>query len=101
MDNYTNTIVPKAVILEYIWVGGKGEFRSKYKTVYESLDNKISIPTWNYDGSSTSQAEGKNSDILLKPVNIFPNPFVKWCLSFIVLCECYNKDNTEWFLRSY
>uniref|UniRef100_A0A6C0KJ38 Uncharacterized protein n=1 Tax=viral metagenome TaxID=1070528 RepID=A0A6C0KJ38_9ZZZZ len=29
------------------------------------------IPLWNYDGSSTGQAECKNSELLLKPCALF------------------------------
>ena len=54
MGNYCSYNTPnptlKAVILEYIWLGGNGEFRSKYKTVYEGIDNKLPITPWNYDG---------------------------------------------------
>ena len=33
------------------------------------------LRVWNYDGSSTGQAEGDNSEILLLPVAIFNDPF--------------------------
>ena len=33
------------------------------------------IPEWNYDGSSTGQAEGKKSEVILKPVYVCPDPF--------------------------
>ena len=29
---------------------------------------------WGFDGSSTRQAEGSNSDCLLQPVAVFPDP---------------------------
>ncbi len=92
----------KKICVEYVWIDGMEETRSKLRvldlSVEYNLDDMKSfikyVPDWNFDGSSTSQAEGKDSDILLKPVNIYPNPFIKWCLSFVVLCECYNKDGT-------
>ncbi len=94
----------KKFCVEYVWIDGIEETRSKLRVLDLdlSMESNLSdiksfiqyIPNWNFDGSSTSQAEGKNSDILIKPVNIFPNPFIKWCLSFVVLCECYNKDGT-------
>jgi hypothetical protein len=31
-------------------------------------------PMWSFDGSSTEQADGSNSDCLLKPVHIIPDP---------------------------
>lgn len=54
------------------------------------------MPIWNYDGSSTYQAEGSNSDVYLYPVAIYRDPF---CLgnNRLVLCDTYkyNKRPTE------
>ena len=33
------------------------------------------VPKWNYDGSSTGQAEGKDSEVILYPVCLFDDPF--------------------------
>lgn len=33
------------------------------------------LPVWNYDGSSTYQALGENSDVYLYPVAIYKDPF--------------------------
>lgn len=33
------------------------------------------LPIWNYDGSSTYQALGENSDVYLHPVAIYKDPF--------------------------
>lgn len=33
------------------------------------------LPVWNYDGSSTYQAQGENSDVYLYPVAIYKDPF--------------------------
>lgn len=88
------------ICLEYVWIDGYNTTRSKIKILnIDELDditkdNIDLIPEWNFDGSSTGQAEGKDSDILIKPVNIFTNPFITWCKSYLVLCECYNKDGT-------
>lgn len=50
------------------------------------------VPEWNFDGSSTAQAEGSNSDMFLVPVRMFRDPF---CLdpNKLVLCEVlkYNR----------
>lgn len=48
---------------------------------------------WNFDGSSTGQAPGDNSDIYLKPVAVFPDPF-RGNPNIIVLAECWNPDGT-------
>ena len=87
-------------VLEYIWLGGEYEMRSKIK-VYETsrsvlcMNDIKNVPAWNYDGSSTSQTSGENSEIDLLPVAIFKNPLFKkreGIESLLVLCETRDKD---------
>ena len=33
------------------------------------------LPNWSFDGSSTGQAEGHDSEVLLRPVKYVPDPF--------------------------
>lgn len=79
------------VMAEYVWIGGAyttGGFdlRSKTKSL-ESKPTKVEdLPIWNYDGSSTGQAPGDDSEVLLKPVRIFPDPFRRGD-NILVLCE--------------
>ena len=87
----------RQVIAEYIWLGGNGELRSKTKVLHDftlrSAEAKY-FPMWNYDGSSTAQAEGLNSELKLKPVAVYHNPFSDNCTlssSFLVLCETLDK----------
>ena len=78
------------VILEYIWLDGHGELRSKYKTVYVADTDNFDLEEWNYDGSSTAQATTENSEIILKPVRKYKNPFFETsCMSYLVLCDTY------------
>ena len=68
-----------ATIAEYIWVDGTAPtalVRSKTKIFPKDIENITleSFPTWAFDGSSTAQAEGANSDCILKPVNFVPDP---------------------------
>jgi glutamine synthetase len=82
--------------LEYIWLDGytpESNLRSKTKVL--TLENEPlleSIPIWNFDGSSTQQAEGNFSDCLLKPVKMVRDPQRK--NGYLVLCEVLNPDMT-------
>ena len=76
------------IILEYIWLDGNSDLRSKYRTIY-SDDDQIDIQKWNYDGSSTYQADTQNSEVILNPIAYYPNPFFNNSRSFLVLCEIH------------
>lgn len=87
-------------VLEYIWLGGNYEMRSKIK-VYESsksflcMNDLNNVPAWNYDGSSTSQTTGINSEINLLPVAVYKNPLFKHrpgLESLLVLCETRDEN---------
>jgi glutamine synthetase len=82
--------------LEYIWLDGYGSepnLRSKTKVLNTENEPTVdSLPTWNFDGSSTKQAEGNFSDCLLKPVKMIKDPQRK--SSYLVLCEVLNHDST-------
>ena len=84
---------------EYIWLDGAyptQELRSKARILsVESIDSVDEFPTWGFDGSSTDQATGDNSDCELKPVYFCPNPFLKSSSNhYFVLCEVFNSDGT-------
>lgn len=90
----------KKVLLEYVWIDSDNNTRSKTKILRlpESIDpvnlTISDIPEWNFDGSSTGQAEGKDSDVLIKPCSMYPNPFVNYIPAYLVMCDCWNKDGT-------
>ena len=63
--------------LEYIWLDGykpTQSLRSKTQIINNFSGKLEDCPMWSFDGSSTKQAEGDNSDCLLKPVAIYPDP---------------------------
>jgi glutamine synthetase len=88
------------IIAEYIWLDAWGNIRSKTRVMKQNTkdrqDNDITLldfPDWNYDGSSTGQATGNASEIIIKPVNYYKNPFVNDSdtqhSNHLVLCETY------------
>jgi glutamine synthetase len=82
---------------EYIWLDGytpEPNLRSKTKVInFTKEDFTISdLPVWTFDGSSTKQAEGIDSDCLLKPVKMIKDPQRK--NGYLVLCEVLNPDET-------
>ncbi len=81
------------VIAEYIWIDGTGNLRSKGKTLSSKVSSLDDLPEWNFDGSSTNQAPGHNSDVYLRPVAYYPDPFRKGD-NILVLSECWNSDGT-------
>ena len=87
---------------EYIWTDANGGLRSKTKVLNINLDSikywfnpftLSNLPVWNYDGSSTGQAKGNDSEVLLKPVYMCDDPF-RGGNNKLVLCETLNKDMT-------
>lgn len=83
-------------LAEYIWVDGSGQtLRGKTKCLPKMCNAVEDFPVWDFDGSSTGQAVTKRSEIKLKPVAVYPDPFRRTDgqeNAFIVLCETYEAD---------
>ncbi|MCH2201231.1 MAG: glutamine synthetase beta-grasp domain-containing protein [Fuerstiella sp.] len=83
--------------LEYIWLDGykpTQSLRSKTKIVDDFSGRLEDVSGWNFDGSSTEQASGDNSDTLLKPVALYPDPDRFGGNGWLVMCEVLNADGT-------
>jgi glutamine synthetase len=81
--------------LEYIWLDGykpTQSIRSKTKIIENFSGELEDAPIWNFDGSSTEQASGGDSDCILKPVALFPDP--ARVNAWLVMTEVFNADRT-------
>ena len=52
------------------------------------MDQGTEPPIWGFDGSSTEQATGDQSDCVLKPVSQFPDP-IRGGDNILVMCEVF------------
>jgi len=80
----------KTFCAEYIWIGGENELRSKTR-VFVNYNINDGFPDWDYDGSSTKQADGHNSEVILKPGTVVKDPFRKEN-NVLVLCSTYRPN---------
>lgn len=97
------------IYLEFIWLDGNNpqQLRSKTKIINKApnlfninqikgnLLSKMSdelISDWNFDGSSVKMAPVNNSELILRPCNIFKDPLRQD--SLLILCEVFNIDGT-------
>lgn len=87
--NYNALEQRGSIIAEYVWIDGTGlNLRSKAKTITKPVNSLADLPDWNYDGSSTYQASTHNSEVIMKPVAYYPDPF-RGGNNIIVLTETY------------
>jgi len=84
MDNYKD-----AVLAEYVWLDAHQVPRSKTMSMTCAPNSVADLRVWNYDGSSTEQAEGHNSEVLLHPRAIFKDPF-RGAPHILVMCDVWN-----------
>ncbi len=78
---------------EYIWIDGTEPtplMRSKTKI----METGKELPIWGFDGSSTNQAPGSNSDCVLRPVFSCPDP-IRGGEDVLVLCDVLLPDTME------
>jgi glutamine synthetase len=77
VERYASLPYPKDKILaEYVWADAVGNLRSKTRTLHPKKAESVeTLPKWNFDGSSTDQAPGDDSEVILRPCRIFKDPF--------------------------
>ena len=82
--------------LEYVWLDGyepvpnlRSKTQIKQFAAFPTLGD---LPLWGFDGSSTRQAEGGDSDCLLKPVAAYLDP--ARTNAVLVMCEVLLPDET-------
>jgi len=81
-------------IVEYVWIGGSGlDIRTKTRVFpvprITSLDQ---VSDWNFDGSSTGQAEGGSSEVFLQPRALWKDP-IRGGNNMLVLCDTFIPGN--------
>lgn len=86
-------------ICEYIWMDGAAptqKLRSKARVLKLKPFEKLQIPDfpdWGFDGSSTWQAPGNDSDLTLKPVR-FVRDSIQGDRRYLVMCEVFKPDGS-------
>jgi glutamine synthetase len=81
---------------EYIWIDGyepTANLRSKTKILDNVVSSVSDLPSWGFDGSSTLQAEGIDSDCMLKPVWFCKDP-LRGGDNVLVMNEVCNPDGS-------
>lgn len=80
------------LIATYVWIDNVNGLRCKSRSITKAINSVDDLPVWNFDGSSTEQAEGSNSDCYLKPCAMFRDPFRRDPHK-LVMCEVLDYTN--------
>lgn len=78
------------MLAEYIWVDGSSPYRLLRSKTRVFNERPEEFPLWNFDGSSTNQAEGDSSDCVLRPVFVCNDPLRS--NSVLVMCDVLTPD---------
>merc|ERR1711937_543183 len=95
LDHLKNIDQQGKVIATYIWIDGAQGIRAKSRTLDGKVTSVEQLPGWNFDGSSCYQATTENSEIIMKPVAFFPDPFLGGD-NILVLTESYTWEDTTY-----
>jgi glutamine synthetase len=78
-------------IVEYVWINNN-LLHSKVKIVDGEHHSIHNIPVWSFNGTPLKQATSNKSEIILRPVSLYKNPFYEEN-SLIILCDTYVYDH--------
>lgn len=93
IEEIQNMALEEGCIAEYVWVDGYNGLRSKARYLKNAPQDPSELPEWNYDGSSTNQAPGADSEVILKGQRIFPDPF-RGSPNILVMCDTYTPSGS-------
>lgn len=88
LDSLLTLPLEAGCIAEYVWIDGFFNVRSKARYLSTVPEKPSDLPHWNYDGSSTNQAPGDNSEVIIRPQAIYPDPF-RGKPHLLVMCDTY------------
>jgi len=94
LSKYMDLPVEGKVQAEYLWIDAVGDVRSKCRTIDAAKAGLDQLPSWNYDGSSTEQAPGEDSEVIIKPRAVFRDPFRPKGNNILVLTDTYTPGGT-------
>ena len=82
------------LVLEYIWLDAKDNFRSKLKIIDKDTFDSKTLPIWHYNGSATGQRSITQMEITLHPVRVYKCPLTP--INYFVLCETQDPITKEY-----
>jgi glutamine synthetase len=94
LERYMSLPVSGKVQAEYLFIDADGDVRSKCRTIDAAKATVDQLPKWNYDGSSTEQAPGEDSEVIIYPRAIFKDPFRPGGDNILVLTDTYTPGGT-------